>query len=119
MSKPTLSAEIKLRLAPHEKEQLKQLAEDAGLAMSEFVRSVIFSEKKLVFLVQGADIAAAMFQIRKDMDQLCIESVVHPDESSRLETALNEVSTQLRAVAEQITDVHDLDGTEEDNDENA
>lgn len=112
MSKDNLTAEVKIRLTADEKSKLKQLAEDAKITVSEMIRATIFSEKRLVFLVQGADIAAALFQIRKDLEQLCSESVIPASEINRLETALNEVSVQLRAVAKQITDIHDIEGDE-------
>ena len=112
-----LTEDVKVRLTAKEKPMLKQIAADAGLTMSELIRTTIFSEKKLVFLVQGADIAAAMFQIRKDLEQLCRESVIPASEINRLEEAMNEVAAQLRAVATQITDIHDLDGAEVDDDE--
>ncbi len=115
--KDSLIENVKVRFTAKEKPMLKQIAADAGLTMSELIRATIFSEKKLVFLVQGADIAAALFQIRKDLEQLCRESVIPASEISRLETAMNEVATLLRAVAAQITDIHDLDGAEVDDDE--
>ena len=116
MSKNTLTAEIKLRLAPDEKEQLKQLAEDAGLTMSEFVRSVIFCEKKLVFLVEGAKIASELFRIRTDLDALRQENIIPASEVGRLEAAMNDVGTQLSALMEQLSDVH-TDNREVDNDD--
>ena len=112
-----LTEDVKVRLTAKEKPMLKQIAADAGLTMSELIRTTIFSEKKLVFLVQGADIAAAMFQIRKDLEQLCRESVIPASEISRLETAMNEVATLLRTVAEQLTDIHELSKEKEEDDE--
>lgn len=117
MSKDNLTAEVKIRLTADEKSNLKRIADNANLTMSEMIRATIFSEKKLVFLVQGADIAAAMFQIRKDMEQLCSEAVIPASEINRLETALNEVSEQLRTVAEQLTDIHELSKEKEENHE--
>lgn len=115
--KDSLIENVKVRFTAKEKPMLKQIAADAGLTMSELIRATIFSEKKLVFLVQGADIAAALFQIRKDFEQLCNESIIPASELNRLETALNEVSVQLRAVAEQLTDIHELSKEKENDDE--
>ena len=58
-----------------------------------------------------------MFQIRKDMEQLCSEAVIPASEISRLETAMNEVATLLRTVAEQLTDIHELSKEKEEDDE--
>lgn len=116
--KDSLTENVKVRFSAKEKTMLKQSAADAGLTMSELIRAAIFSQQKLVFLVQGADIAAAMFQIRKDLEQLCSEAVIPASEISRLETAMNEVGALLRAVAEQLTDIHELNKEKEDDDEN-
>ena len=115
--KDSLIENVKVRFTAKEKPMLKQIAADAGLTMSELIRAAIFSQKKLVFWVQGADIAAAMFQVRKDMEQLCSEAVIPASEISRLETAMNEVATLLRIVAEQLTDIHELSKEKEEDDE--
>ena len=115
MSKQTLTAEIKLRLAPDEKERLKQIADDAGLTMSELVRSVIFSERKVVFLVKGAEIAASMFHIRTDLDALRREGVIPASEIDRLQNAIESVGTELHAIRERLSDLHDNDEEADNN----
>lgn len=110
-------ASVRVRLTSEEKAQLEQLAQNTGLDMSKLIRSAVFSKQKLVFLVKGKEIAASLFQIHKDLEQLCSESVIPASEIGRLEAAMNEVAAQLRAVAEQLTDIHELADDEEGNDE--
>lgn len=109
MSKDNCTAEVKIRLTADEKSKLKQLADDAELTMSEMIRATIFSEEKLVFLVQGADIAAAMFQIRKDLDALRREGVIPASEIDRLQNAIDDVGTKLHAIRERLSDLQDGD----------
>ena len=116
MSKDNLTAEVKIRLTADEKNKLRQLADDAELTMSEMIRATIFSEEKLVFLVQGADIAAAMFQIRKDLDALRREGVIPASEIDRLQNAIDNVGTKLHAIRERLSDLHDEDKEADDND---
>ena len=109
MSKDNLDKEVKLRLATAEKEKLKQFAEKAGVSMSEIVRAATFSEKKVVFLVEGAEIAASMFQIRTQMEALCREGVIPASEIDRLQNALEGLGTELHAIRERLSDLHDED----------
>ena len=109
MAKDNLTAEVKIRLTADEKSRLKQLADDAELTMSEMIRATIFSQKKLVFLVQGADIAAAMFQIRKELEQLYSESVIPASEIDRLQNAIESVGIELHAIRKRLSDLHDED----------
>lgn len=109
MSKYNLDKEVNLRLATAEKEKLKQLADEAGVSMSEFVRATTFSAKKLVFLVEGAEIAASLFQIRTDLDALRREDVIPASEIDRLQNAIEGVGTELHAIRERLSDLHDED----------
>lgn len=115
MAKENLTAEIKLRLTAEEKAKLKQLADDGGLTMSEMVRAVIFSEEKVVFLVEGAKIASELFRIRTDLDALRQENIIPASEIGRLEAAMNDVGTQLSALTEQLSDVHTDNEEADDN----
>lgn len=106
MIKDNLTADIKVRLAVEEKELLKKQADDTGVSMSDIVRSALFCEEKLVFLVEGAEIAASLFQIRTGLEVLRSESVIPASEIDRLESALNDVGTQIFALTERLSDVH-------------
>ena len=109
MQKNNLDKEVKLRLATEEKDKLKQLADDAGVSMSAVIRSAIFSDKKLVFLVEGAEIAGALFQIRTDLDALRREGVIPASEIDRLQIAIERLGTELHAISERLSDLHDED----------
>ena len=59
-----MTAEVKIRLCPDEKDLLKKSAEEVGLSMSDYIRGIIFSDKKLVLLTEGSEIAKLLFLIR-------------------------------------------------------
>ena len=100
-----MSAEIKVRLYNEEKELLKKSAADVGLNMSNYIRSIIFSNKKLVLLTEGSEIAKALFLIHTDLEYFC-NNGGFPEESIRaIIAALNDVSTQLNTVSSKLTDI--------------
>jgi hypothetical protein len=104
--KNKMDAEIKVRCSLEEKELLKNNAGESGISMSDFVRSLIFGKKKLVLLSEGSEIAKNLFLIHTDLEYFHNNGGV-PEESARAITeALNDVSTQLDAVSEKLTDIH-------------
>ena len=63
-----MDAEIKIRCYLEEKGLLKKQADEAGLSMSNFVRSLIFTKEKLIFLSEGTQIAKNLFLIHTDLE---------------------------------------------------
>lgn len=111
-----MTAEIKVRCSNEEKELLKKRAGEVSLSMSDFTRSLIFGKEKLVLLSEGAEIAKTLFLIHTDLEYFRNNGGI-PEESVRaLIEALNDVSTQLNAVSEKLTDIH-ADGEVVDSDE--
>ena len=101
-----MDAEIKIRCYLEEKGLLKKQADEAGLSMSNFVRALIFTKEKLIFLSEGTQIAKNLFLIHTDLEYFRSSGGI-PEESLRAITeALNEVSAQLNAVSEKLTDIH-------------
>ena len=106
MANNKMDAEIKFRCLLEEKGLLKKSADEVGLSMSDFVRSLIFGKEKLILLSEGSEIAKALFLIRTDLEYFRNNGCV-PDESLRAITAaLNDVSAQLNAVSAKLTDIH-------------
>ena len=104
--KNKMGAEFKIRCYLEEKGLLKKQADEAGLSMSDFIRSLIFNEEKLVLLSEGSEIAKNLFLIHADLDYFRNNGGI-PDESLRAITmALSDVSAQLNAVAAKLTDIH-------------
>ena len=102
-----MNSEIKLRCFLEEKGLLKKSADEVGLSMSDFIRSLIFGKEKLVLLSEGSEIAKNLFLIHTDLDYFRNNGGI-PDESIRAITmALSDVSAQLNAVAAKLTDLHD------------
>lgn len=84
--------------------------------MSDFIRSLIFGNEKVVLLSEGAEIAKAMFLIHTDLEYFRSSGGI-PEESLRAITAaFNDVSTKLDAIAENLTDIH-AESEEADSDE--
>lgn len=115
-TKTKMDSEIKVRCNSDEKEDLKKRAEEVKLGMSDFIRSLIFGKEKLVVLSEGSEIAKALFLIHTDLEYFRSNGGI-PSESVRAITeALNDVSTQLNAVSEKLTDIH-VSSEEADSDE--
>ncbi len=101
-----MDAEVKIRCFLEEKGLLKKSADEVGLSMSDFIRSLIFGKEKLVLLSEGSEIAKALFLIHADLEYFRSNGGI-PSESVRAITeALGDVSTQLNAVSEKLTDIH-------------
>lgn len=101
-----MDAEVKVRLCSDEKETLKKSAEEVGFSMSDYVRNIIFSDKKLVLLTEGAEIAKLLFLIRTDLEHFR-KCESFPQEAVKpLMEALNDVSKKLYELTEKVTDIH-------------
>ena len=111
-----MNAEMKIRCYLEEKGLLKKQADEVGMSMSDYVRSLIFGNEKVVLLSEGAEIAKAMFLIHTDLEYFRSNGGI-PEESLRAITAaFNDVSTKLDAIAENLTDIH-AESEEADSDE--
>ena len=104
--KNKMNAEMKIRCYLEEKGLLKKQADEVGMSMSDYVRSLIFGNEKVVLLSEGTEIAKSLFLIHTDLEYFRNNGGI-PEESLRAITeALNEVSAQLNAVSEKLTDIH-------------
>lgn len=112
MSKINLTSEVKVRLTDDEKKRLKQLADEAEISMSDLIRSVLFIDKKLVFLVEGSVIAQSLFDIRKSLEILRREDVIPAREIEKLQVQIHNVDTQLYALSERLSNIHAESGEE-------
>lgn len=108
-----MDSEVKIRLCSEEKETLKKSAEEVGLSMSDYIRRIIFSDKKLILLTEGAEIAKLLFLIRTDLEHFR-KCESFPQEAVKpLMDALNDVSKSLFVLSEKLSDIHP--GEKEDN----
>ena len=104
--KNKMNAEMKIRCYLEEKGLLKKQADEAGLSMSDFVRSLIFGQKKIVLLSEGSEIAKNLFLIHTDLEYFRNNGGVSSESVRAIAETLNDVSTQLDAVSEKLTDIH-------------
>lgn len=101
-----MDSEVKVRLCSEEKETLKRSAEEVGLSMSDYIRGIIFSDKKLILLTEGSEIAKLLFLIRTDLEHFR-KCESFPQEAVKpLMDSLNDVSTSLFALSEKLSDIH-------------
>ncbi len=114
--KNKMDAEIKFRCCNDEKELLKKSAEDVSLSMSDFIRSLIFGNEKVVLLSEGAEIAKTLFLIHTDLEYFRSNGGIPEESVKALELALYDVSTQLNMVSAKLTDIHAVN-EEADSDE--
>ena len=103
--KNKMDADIKFSCSSNEKELLKKSAEDVSLSMSDFIRSLIFGNEKVVLLSEGAEIAKAMFLIHTDLEYFRTNGGIPEESVKALELALYDVSTQLNMVSSKLTDI--------------
>lgn len=101
-----MDAEMKIRCYLEEKGLLKKQADEAGLSMSDYVRSLIFGKEKLVLLSEGSEIAKNLFLIHNDLVYFRSSGGIPEEPLRAITEALNEVSAQLNAVSEKLTDIH-------------
>ena len=104
--KDKMNAELKLRCTGEEKETLKMSAEEVGLSMSDFIRSLIFGKEKLVLLSEGSEIAKNLFLIHTDLEYFRSSGGIPSESVQAITSALNDVSTLLSAVSDKLTDIH-------------
>lgn len=111
-----MDAEVKIRCFLEEKGLLKKSADEVGLSMSDFIRSLIFGKEKVVLLSEGSEIAKALFLIHTDLEYFRNNGGI-PEESLRAITeSLDDVAAKLNAVSEKLTDIH-AESEEADSDE--
>lgn len=104
--KNKMNAEMKIRCFLEEKELLKKSADEVGLSMSDFIRSLIFGKEKLIVLSEGSEIAKNLFLIHTDLEYFRNNGGVASESVRAIAETLNDVSTQLNAVSEKLTDIH-------------
>lgn len=101
-----MDAEVKIRLCSEEKETLKKSAEEVALSMSDYIRSIIFSNKKLVLLTEGSEIAKSLFLIRSDLEYFRSNGSIPKESVEAITSALNDVSARLYELTEKLSDIH-------------
>lgn len=84
------------------KRDTEKSADEVGLSMSDYIRSIIFSDKKLILLTEGSEIAKLLFLIRTDLEHFR-KCESFPQEAVKpLTDSLNDVSTSLFALSGEI-----------------
>lgn len=116
MANDIKESEIKFRCSLDQKAEYKKCADEVGLSMSDFIRSLLSGKEKLVLLSEGSEIAKNLFLIHTDLEYFRSNGGI-PEESIRaIIAALNDVSTQLNTVSSKLTDIR-ADSEEVDLDE--
>lgn len=116
MANDVKDTEIKFRLSIDKKEEFKKCADEVGLSMSDFIRSLIFGKEKLVFLSEGSEIAKELYLVRKDLEYFRDNGGIPKESLEALTGAFENMITKLNAVSEKLTNIH-ADSEEADSDE--
>lgn len=106
MANNVKESEIKFRCSLDQKEEYKKCADEAGLSLSDFIRSLLSGKEKLVLLSEGSEIAKALFLIHADLEYFRSNGGIPSVSVRAITEALNDVSTLLNAVSEKLTDIH-------------
>ena len=114
--KNKMDTDLKIRCYLEEKALLKKSADEVGLSMSDFVRTLIFGKEKLVLLPEGKSIANALFMVYNELEYFRNNGGIPKESAEAIIGTLNDVSTQLNAVAAKLSDIH-ADNEEADSDE--
>ncbi len=101
-----MDSELKIRCFLEEKELLKKNAEEVGMKMSDFVRSLIFNDKKLILLSDGAEIAKSLFMIHKNLDYFRNSGGIPKETADAIARSLEDVSLKLNNISQYLTDIH-------------
>lgn len=104
--KNKMDADFKIRCFLEEKGLLRKQADEVGLSMSDYVRTLIFGKNKLVLLTEGSNIAKALFLIHSDLEYFRDNGSIPKESLEALTGALNDVSKQLNYVSAKLTDIH-------------
>ena len=115
MANDIKESEIKFRCSLDKKAEFKKCADEVGLNMSDFIRSLIFGKEKLVLLSEGTEIAKALFLIHTDLEYFRTSGGIPKESAEAITSALNDVSTKLNEVSEKLSDIHS-NNEEADND---
>lgn len=105
VSEKTKSTDIKIRLSLEEKDVLKQSAESVGVSMSDFIRSAIFSDEKVVLLTEGKSIAAELFRIQKELAYFHSCGNLPQDALESLKEAFEDIILKLVQLMDKVTDI--------------
>lgn len=97
------SAEFKVRCKPEQKDTITQDADAAGMSFSDYVRSVLLSRKKVVFLVGGSEISKSLFLIRKDLAYFRSNGGVPQESLNAFTSALEKVSEELHSLNKKVS----------------
>ena len=103
MSTPNKSAEIKVRCNPEQKAAINHDADVAGMSLSDYVRSVLLSSEKVVFLVEGSEINKSLFHIRKELAYFRSNGGVPQESLDAFTSALENVSEELHSLNKKVS----------------
>lgn len=115
MANDIKEAEVKFRCSLEQKAKYKKCADELGLSMSDFIRSLLSGNEKIVLLSEGSEIAKNLFLIHTDLEYFRSNGGIPSESVIAITEALGDVSTQLNAVSEKLTDIHaDCEGADSD-----
>lgn len=98
--------EVKVRLTPDEKEKLSSLSADAGMSMSDYIRSCLYSENKIILLSEGAEIAKNLFLIHNDLACFRSSGNIQSESVTALTKTMENLSSKINSLVDRLSDIH-------------
>lgn len=96
---------VQFKIGAEQKEQLRKMAEDANLSMTDYIKQSVFSEKNII-LDKGGSIAAALTEIQILLDRALRGKDITTELEIKLLNTLEEVRCKFSVITEQLTDFH-------------
>mgnify|MGYP003298481936 CR=1 FL=1 len=98
--------EVKVRLTPDEKGKLSSLSADAGMSMSDYIRSCLYSENKIILLSEGAEIAKNLFLIHNDLACFRSSGNIQSESVTALTKTMENLSSKINSLVDRLSDIH-------------
>lgn len=105
----TRNKKIEIRLSEPEKMKVEESAKCYGMNVSDFVRTLALSDKKILVLASGSEIARSLVQIHIELQNAQKNGVLSNKYTLSLLQSMEELIEAFNAVSEQLTDIRSND----------
>ena len=112
MKTNTNDTTLQIKLKDSEKAQIKEMADNSNLSMTDLIKTTLFSEK-VIFLDKGGSIAAALTGIQIELQKALRGKELTSELEVKLLNVLEVVLDKFSLITEQLTDIHPDDENDE------
>lgn len=104
---------IQLKVSQEIKDEIAQRAKAAELTVSEFIRAVVLSDDKVVFLNESGSIAKSMAELSINLDRALRGREITTDVEKELLEKLGDIYDIFYDVLDSLSNINQLDNPEE------